>query len=87
MNKETVIRLVKRTPIKQEELVQFILDCIEFKKKTAPTPEQLGKILELFRVGLFNFDIILPELVTHFNLQVHTLIDKNNNIIKIDVYE
>ncbi len=86
MNKETVIRLIKRSPIKPEELTQFILDCIKFKGKSEPTSGQLIKIIELFKVGAFNFDLILPELIAHFKLQVNTVVS-NNQIIRIDVYE
>ena len=86
MNKDTIIRLVKNQPVKQEELNTFILDYIQYKNKPTPTPEQFGKILHLLQVGIFNLNEAVQDGIKLHNLQVQTIV-KDNNIIKIDVYE
>jgi len=87
MNKEVVIKLIKNQQVTQKELLEFIVDYIEFKKRPAPTAEQLQGLLQLFEMRIFNLDIPLQEVVKPLNLQVVKLFDKNNLLIKIDVYD
>lgn len=84
MNKETIIRLIKNQPIKQEELNEFILDYIKFKGKPEPTSEQLVKILHLLNVGVFTLNEAIQEGIKMHNLQIQT-ITKDNNVLRIDV--
>ena len=86
MNKETIIRLIKNQPVKQDEINQFIFDYIEYKKKPTPTPEQFNKILQLLGMGVFSLKDAIQDGIKMYNLQVQTII-KDNTIIKIDVYE
>ena len=86
MNKDTVIKLIKNTPIKQEEFNQLILDYIEFKGKPTPTAEQFQVILGLINSGAFSLFDLKTDLIKHFNLQVNILTGKNNELLKIEVY-
>ena len=84
MNKETIIRLVKQQPIKQEEFNQFILDYIKFKEKQEPTAEQLIKIIQLINAGVFSLKEAVGDGIVMHNLQVQTIVN-NNQVIRIDV--
>jgi len=84
MNKETIIRLVKQQPIKQEEFNQFILDYIKFKEKPEPTAEQLIKIIQLINAGVFSLKEAVEDGIVMHNLQVQTIV-QNNQVIRIDV--
>ena len=84
MNKETIIRLVKQQPIKQEEFNQFILDYIKFKEKPEPTAEQLIKIIQLINAGVFSLKEAVEDGIVMHNLQVQTIVN-NNQVIRIDV--
>lgn len=84
MNKETIIRLVKQQPIKQEEFTQFILDYIKYKEKPEPTAEQLMKILQLVNAGIFSLKEAIEDGIVMHNLQVQTIVH-NNQVVRIDV--
>ena len=86
MNKDTIIRLIKNTEIKQDEFTQFILDYIKFKNKPEPTAKQLQGILELLKMGVFNLNEAIEDGIKLHKLQVQRII-KDGIVINIEVYE
>ena len=87
MDKGVIIKLVKKEQITQQELFQFIVDYIEFKKGPTPTPEQLNKIYQLIQLGIFNLNEAIYNSAKELNLETNYLTDLNGNLIKIFVYD
>ena len=87
MNKEIVRKLIENKSVNKGELLQFITDYCEFKKKPTPTPEQLEGILQLISMNIFSLNDAITESAKEFGLRIERLYDKNGVLIKINVYE
>ena len=87
MNKNLVIKLLKSKDVSIKDVTQFVAEYIEEEKKTPPTKEQLQAAVQLVRHGVFNLHFALLRVAEKLNLTVVSITNKNNEVVRVDVYE
>lgn len=87
MNKDVVIKILKRKSITQKELNNFLSEYIYKEKNSYPSAEQLKNIVQLIYHGFFNINFAALRAAEHLGILVTTLFNKNNEYIKTYVSE
>lgn len=87
MYKDVVIKFLKRQPINDADLNEFITTYIKSKKNINITGQQLMAVKQLIFQGIFKLDSAIKEAAEELNLQTVTLLSKEGQILKVDIYD
>ena len=87
MYKDIVIKFLKRQPINDADLNEFITTYIKNKKNINITGQQLMAIKQLIFQGIFKLDNAVKEAAEELKLQIITISSKEGQILRVDVYD
>lgn len=87
MNKKIIINILKRVGISNKDLNTFITEYIFWQKEKEITTQELLGISQLIKRNIFDLQYAARLAAIHLKLNVIYLIDKNNNIINVNVYD
>jgi len=86
MNIEIVKKIVSLKNITIQELNEFVVDYIKEEKGSEPTSEQLLKIIELIKSGIFDVRYAANKMAQKLNLQITTISNtQTGQVLRIDV--
>jgi predicted transcriptional regulator YheO len=86
MNKDVVTKLVKSQMITLIELNDFIVDYVKATKNVELSAIELNSIAQLIQNGLFDIKYAAKRAAEILGMTVLTILDKNGNTIKVNVY-
>lgn len=87
MDKEVVKKLLINSQITREELFNFIISYVKWKKNIDISQEQLQGVIQLLQMGVFTLKEAAKEAGDHLGLQLVTLVGPQGNLLKAEVYE
>lgn len=86
MDKNLIIKLLTNSSIKNEDLISFISEYVLETKGKNISIKEISGIIQMIKLGYFDLNYALTQSALKENLTVLNVYNKNNQIIKTDVY-
>jgi hypothetical protein len=87
MNKELVKKLLTKTEVELSDLNTFITEYVKEIKNYDVTIEELNGIVKLIQMQVFNLRFALMQSAIHLGLNVMSVFNNKNELLRTDVYE
>lgn len=83
MDKKIIKKILENKQLSLVEVNKFISDYVYLQKNKYPTSEELKTIITLITSGIFDITYAATQAALKTDLNITTLYDKNNYIIKV----
>lgn len=87
MNKELIKKLLGKNEIELSDLNTFVTEYVKETMNYDITVEELTGIVKLIQMQVFNLRFALVRSAIHLGLNVMSIFNSKNELIRTDVYE